>query len=166
MILVLSLHGFYLDPGILDIFIQPMGLFANLSHATIGSVISSSGPTRFWLCYKTGNQFVYGAPVDGYPASSTSVPGGPYQDPHIDSRPTSIPAQSGDSHPKAGAKPPPPRVATRPVPPPVLSRLACVTIQPWPPPVPTNPGYLIYRQPLSQLSTAHCLKAPRGEGDK
>ena len=102
MILVLSLHGFYLDPGILDIFIQPMGLFANLNHATIGSVISSSGPTRYWLCYKTGNQFVYGAPVDGYPASSTSVPGGPYQDPHIDSHPTSIPAQSGDSHPNAG----------------------------------------------------------------
>ena len=44
------------------------------------------------------------------------------------------------------AEPPPLHEAVIPVPPPALSKLACVTIQPWPPPVPrstpspTNPG--------------------------
>merc|ERR1712215_307709 len=47
------------------------------------------------------------------------------------------------------AEPPPPYVATTPVPPPVHSRLACVLIQPWPP-----PEFLVSAQPLSQGSTA------------
>ena len=38
-------------------------------------------------------------PVDSYPASANSLPGGSYQDPTMDSRPTSIPAQSGNSNP-------------------------------------------------------------------
>ena len=42
-----------------------------------------------------------------------------------------------------------------------LSGHACVPIQPWPPPV-----FLVFDQPLSQESTAPCLKASRGEGDK
>ena len=57
------------------------------------------------------------------------------------------------------AEPPPPHVATTPVPPPVPIRLACVLIQPWPPPV-----FLVFDQPLSQESTAPCLKASRGGG--
>ena len=57
------------------------------------------------------------------------------------------------------AEPPPPHVATTPVPPSVLSKLTGVTIQPWPPPV-----FLVSSQPLSQVSTAPCLKASRGGG--
>ena len=44
-------------------------------------------------------------------------------------------------------------------PPPVPIRLACVLLQPWPPPV-----FMILYQPLSQEPTAPCLKAPRGGG--
>ena len=57
------------------------------------------------------------------------------------------------------AEPPPHPVATTPIPPPVPSRLACVPIQPWPPPV-----FLVFAQPLSQEYTTTCLKASRGGG--
>ena len=57
------------------------------------------------------------------------------------------------------AEPPPPHVATTHVPPSFPSRLASVLVQPWPPPV-----FLVFGQPLSQESTATCLKASRGGG--
>ena len=47
------------------------------------------------------------------------------------------------------AEPPPPHVATTPVPPTVLSKLTCVTIESRPPPV-----FMVSTQPLSQVSTA------------
>ena len=57
------------------------------------------------------------------------------------------------------AVPPPPHVATTPTPPPVPTKLACVLLQPWPP-----PAFLVFGQPLSQESPATCLKASRGGG--
>ena len=60
--------------------------------------------------------------------------------------------------------------AVPPWPPPALSRLAYVPIQPCPPQVPRsplspyNPGILVSIQPLSQVYSTRCLKASRGGG--
>ena len=60
--------------------------------------------------------------------------------------------------------------AVPPWPPPALSRLAYVPVQPCPPQVPRsllsphNPGILVSTQPLSQVYPTHCLKASRGGG--
>ena len=60
--------------------------------------------------------------------------------------------------------------AVPPWPPPALSRLAYVPVQPCPPQVlrsllsPHHPGILVSTQPLSQVYSTPCLKASRGGG--
>ena len=104
-------------------------------------------------------QGLYDKLVGTYDTRPTSVIAEP-PPPHVATTPVPTPVPRYTSCAVSIiAEPPPPRVAPTPVPPPVPSRLASVPVQPWPPPV-----FLVCGQPLSQESTATCLKASRGGG--
>ena len=178
-----------MDPGVVDISYLPTESFPNiLSHATFGTMTLPSGPTEFGSCLeKTGlppilcptvwQIFHQSQPpllLGGFPMNHEQLSPCLNQDLGNSCPVTEKTGRSfvlrEDLYDKSVcmyddcaaimvAEPPPPHVATTPVPPPVPSRLACVPIQPWPPPV-----FLVFAQPLSQESTAPCLKASRGGG--
>ena len=57
-----------------------------------------TGPAKIHHASMPSPQLDFSPLVDSLPTSTTSLPGGSYQDPTMNSRPTSIPAQSGNSN--------------------------------------------------------------------
>ena len=165
LLLPLILSGFPLTPGVRDVSYQTTESFSYLLHpATLGTMTLPSGPTEFGPCFRTPGSppipcplirqnfhrlrpllLLGGFPLDRGPLS-------PHLTQDLDDY-CPVTQQTGrstimqqdfygrmvctyDAHAASViAEPPPPHVATIPVPPPAPIRLAYVLLQPWPPPV-------------------------------